>query len=78
MDIPPDGPKQRVAAAVSAALDHAGIKPHAAAAATGIPRTTLERRLSGIGKAFDLDELSLLANLLDISVIDLIEPRDAA
>jgi len=61
-----------IARAVAAALREAGVGNKDAAAQSGIPLSTLERRLSGRGKAFDVVELELLANLVGRDVSDFI------
>lgn len=58
---------RRVAAAVSAALEAAGVNTLTAAERTGIPRSTLSRRLTGTS-AFTIVELELVANLLGVTV----------
>lgn len=65
-----------VARAVSAALREAGIAQRDAASRTGIPTTTLSRRLTG-HSPFNLNELELLANLTGRTVSDFV-PRSAA
>lgn len=69
---------RRVAAAVSLALAEAGIRWHIAADETGIPRTTLRRRLEG-HTSFTMSELARLAVLLGTDVTSLIDtPAGAA
>ena len=58
---------RKVAATVAAALDESHINPTRAADLTGIPRSTLLRRLTG-NSAFTIAELSLIANVLDTTV----------
>jgi len=60
-----------IAALVSAALREAGIPQRDAASRTGIPITTLSRRLTG-NSPFNTDELDLIADLLGVTVSDLI------
>jgi transcriptional regulator with XRE-family HTH domain len=55
---------------VSAALSAAGIAQRDAAARTGIPLSTLSRRLTG-NSPFNTDELALIADLLGVNVSDL-------
>jgi hypothetical protein len=58
---------RKVAAAVSAALGEASISTLAAAEQTGIPRSTLSRRLTGTSP-LTIVELELLAALVGVSV----------
>ena len=62
---------------VAAALKEAGIQQRDAAARTGIPLSTLSRRLGGVGKPFDVAELEALANLCGLRVSDFFN-RNAA
>jgi transcriptional regulator with XRE-family HTH domain len=66
MDSTPDATR-RVAAAVSAALGESNLSVLSAAEQTGIPRSTLSRRLTGTSP-FTITELDLLARLLGVSV----------
>lgn len=66
-----------IASAVSAALKARGIKLEDVVDATGISYGTLWRRLNGVGKAFDLDELALIARLLDMDLGALITYGEA-
>ena len=59
-----------IARTVSAALREAGIAQRDAAARTGIPLSTLSRRLTGVGKAFDVAELEAIANICGVRVSD--------
>jgi lambda repressor-like predicted transcriptional regulator len=68
---------RKVAAAVSAALGVAGISVLTAAEQTGIPRSTLTRRLTGTSP-FTIVELELVANLLGQSVEHFIVDEVAA
>lgn len=56
-----------IAAAVCQALDEAGISRKAAVEATGIPLTTLQRRLTG-HSPLRVDELAALASLAGTTV----------
>ena len=60
-----------IAANVSAALTTAGIPQRDAASRTGIPLTTLSRRLTG-NSPFTIVELDLIAGILGVTVSDLI------
>lgn len=55
---------------VAAALKDAGINQRDAASRTGIPLSTLSRRLGGVGKPFDVAELEALANICGLNVSD--------
>ena len=67
-----------IARTVSAALTAAGIAQRDAAARTGIPLSTLSRRLTG-NSPFLVTELELLAGLVGVTVSDLITAaQDAA
>jgi len=66
-----------IAQAVSAALRGAGIAQRDAAAKTGIPLTTLSRRLTG-NSPFNMDELDLLADLIGCAVADFVTTSAAA
>lgn len=48
------------------------------AEATGIPLSTLNRRLRGIGKTFEMAELITIANALDTSLPDLVTQQPHA
>lgn len=58
-----------LARTVSAALGGAGIAQRDAAARTGIPLSTLSRRLTG-NSPFTVTELDLIADLLGVKVSD--------
>lgn len=60
-----------IARTVSTALSTAGIAQRDAAARTGIPLSTLSRRLTG-NSPFTVVELDLLANILGVTVSDLV------
>jgi len=62
---------RNIAANVSSALTTAGIPQRDAAKRTGIPLTTLSRRLTG-NSPFTIVELDLIAGLLGVTVSDLI------
>lgn len=66
-----------IAAAVSAALQEADLSQRAVAEQTGIPLVTLSRRLTG-KKALDTDQLSVLAELLQMRVSELIARAERA
>lgn len=66
---------QGTARAVNLALESAGKSQLSASEQTGIPRTTLLRRLSGVSP-FTVDELQRIADLLGVPVHSLIETTD--
>jgi transcriptional regulator with XRE-family HTH domain len=67
-----------IARAVSTALSAAGIAQRDAAERTGIPISTLSRRLTG-NSPFTVTELDLLANVLGCTVTELVAAaQDAA
>lgn len=67
------------AAAIKAALQRAGLSEAEAARRTGIPQTTLNRRLLGNPPGFTIAELSSLASLLGMDASDLLrQPETAA
>lgn len=66
---------RETAARVQTALDAAGRSTLALSEQTGIPRTTLLRRLTGTSP-FTVDELALIASNLDIEVHSLIPGTD--
>ena len=65
----PTDTSRGIARSVSAALSAAGIAQRDAAARTGIPITTLSRRLTG-NSPFNTTELALIADLLGVHVSD--------
>lgn len=71
--------KVRIARAVKAHLDEAGVSENAVAQAAGIPQTSLNRCIRGLA-AFNVGQLGAIADYLGISVVDLIskEAGDAA
>lgn len=66
---------RETAALVQAALDAAGRTPLSVSEHTGIPRTTLLRRLTGTSP-FTIAELELIATLLAVPVHSLIPSTD--
>ena len=65
------------AAAVKAAIEQAGLSVNRAAALSGIPQSTLDRRLLGTHPGFNIIELSSLASVLDVDVSDLLRQEVA-
>lgn len=63
---------RRIARAVSNSLKAAGIAQRDAAALTGIPTSTLTRRLTG-KSPLNTDELDMLASVAGTTVIAIIE-----
>lgn len=66
------------AAAIKAALQGAGLSEAEAARRTGIPQSTLNRRLVGNPPGFSIAELSSLASLLGMDVSDLLRQSETA
>jgi len=62
---------QSRAASIRDAIKQAGFTPFSLAEATGIPRTTLNRRLLGVSP-FNTEELDAIAAALDTSVAELL------
>lgn len=60
------------AAAVKAGLDRAGYSVNRAATLTGIPQSTLDRKILGNPPGFTVTELSLLASLLGVEASSLL------
>lgn len=75
----PDATARGIARAVTDALQGAGISQRTASVETGIPLTTLTRRLTG-KSPFLITELAALASLADTTVSALIAAgeKDAA
>lgn len=79
MNTTPAAATAATAAAIKAALQRAGLSEAEAARRTGIPQTTLNRRLVGNPPGFSIAELSSLASLLGMDVSDLLrQPETAA
>ena len=66
------------AAAARAALDAAGLSVNRAAQLTGIPQSTLDRRLLGGTPGFTVSELSALASVLGVDASSLVRQGAAA
>lgn len=66
---------RETAALVQAALDVAERTPLAVSEHTGIPRTTLLRRLTGTSP-FTVAELEMIADFLGVSLLSLIPDTD--
>ena len=66
------------AAAVKAAIEQAGLSVNRAAALSGIPQSTLDRRLLGGTPGFTVSELSALASVLGIDASSLVRQGAAA
>lgn len=60
-----------VAAELRRLMDERGLSSNALAKATGLPQTTVYRKVNG-KQVIDLNDLSPLAAALDVSVTDLI------
>ena len=76
MGTTPGPTRAALAAAITAALDTAGISRLDASKETGIPRETFYRKCRG-GSAFDADELAAIGALLNVPVSDLIASAEA-
>ena len=59
-------------------LRDAGITQRRAANLTGIPLSTLQRRLRGDGRSFLVTELFTMADLLDTKVSTIMQTAEAA
>ena len=66
-----------ITAEIRAGMESAGISQRDMAEATTIPLVTLNRRLTGNGKALDMAELAAIAEVLGTSVTDLIVRAEA-
>ena len=66
------------AAAVKAAIEQAGLTVNRTAALSGIPQSTLDRRLLGNPPGFSIAELASLASLLGMDVSDLLRQSETA
>lgn len=77
MTPPPSPSAARVSEILAAALTGAGISQRQAADATGIPLTTLRRRLSG-QSPLHIDELETLGRLVNLTPLDIIERANQA
>ena len=75
--VTPDDTARGIARAVSEALREAGISQRDASAQTGIPLTTLTRRLTG-KSPFLTTELAELASILGTTVTTLITAGESA
>lgn len=62
---------QMVATRVTGLMDSSGVSTKALAESTGIPRTTLVRRLTG-NSAFTLEELDLIAGEFETTALALL------
>ena len=63
---------RQVSAEIKAAMLAAGISQRDLAAKTAIPLVTLNRRLTGGSKPFDLVELASIADVLGLSLTELV------
>ena len=73
----PNDTSLRIARAVSQAIKDAGLSENAVATRSGIPQSTLNRRLSGL-TPLTVVELAAIAGVLDVSVARLIAPAEDA
>ena len=67
---------KRRAEVISQAISDAGFTPFSLSEATGIPRTTLNRRLLG-ASPFNTEELDAIAGRIGTSVSDLLREEAA-
>lgn len=68
--------ERRVAEAVAAAMQTAGVTQTALASDTGIPLSTLNRRLLG-HQPFTIRELASIATALGVSITDITSAAEA-
>lgn len=71
----PEQHARRVAAVVKRALDDAGVPQREASARTGIPMTTLVRRLGG-SSPFKVAEVAALADVIGCTVASIFEAAE--
>lgn len=67
----PQTQADRLTGAIRAALDRAGVSRRELSARTGIPLTTLQRRLVSPGSGLQLAEATAIASALGTSLSDL-------
>jgi len=63
---------RQITAEVREAMRAAGVSQRELSTLTGLPLVTLNRRLTGAGKPFDLDELMAVADALHLSLTDVV------
>lgn len=63
---------RRIADEVRAAMADKRISQRDLAQATGLPLVTLNRRLTGVSKPFDVEELARVAGALGLSVVEIV------
>lgn len=73
----PDEVSRRVAGAVASAMVAAGTSQREVAGMTGIPLTTLNRRLTG-RSPFLVTELASIASVLGVPVLDIVKAAYAS
>lgn len=73
----PDEVARQIAANVNRALTEAGISQRSAAASTGIPLSTLSRRMTG-SSPFLVTELAAIAELVGTSIVNLADLTDSS
>ncbi len=76
-DTEPQPSRAALAAAILSALSDAGITRMDAADHAGIPRSTFYRKATGLGKAFDADELAAIAQVLGTTVSALVASAES-
>jgi hypothetical protein len=77
MDTNPSETTKRIAATVSSALKDAGVSQEVAADRTGIPLTTLKRRLRGVA-AWKTPELEAVAALVGMTFLEIVVAAEDA
>lgn len=77
MDTNPSETTKRIAAAVSSALRDAGFTQEVATERTGIPLTTLKRRLRGVS-AWKTSELEAVAALVGMTFLEIVVAAEDA
>lgn len=73
----PNDTSHRIARAVSQAIQAADLSVNAVATRSGIPQSTLDRKLKGVG-TLDVAELGLIADALGLTIAALISPAEDA
>lgn len=63
---------RQIADEVRTAMERAGVSQRDLATKTGLPLVTLSRRLTSKGKPFDIGELAMIADALDLSMVELV------
>ena len=72
MDTTTAGLPRQITAQIREAMAAAGVSQRELATRTGLPLVTLNRRLTGTGKPFDLQELLSITATLGLSLTDVV------